>query len=55
MNLSVGYGKDRKGKTYIQALEPDIPISSPDKFKDLQNDNKVKAAIKWLRSFKNRF
>lgn len=48
MNLSVGYGADRNGKIYKEALKPDIPITSVDKFNDIANDEKVKAAIKWL-------
>jgi carboxyl-terminal processing protease len=49
MNLSVGYGADRNGKIYKEALEPDIPITSVDTFNDIANDEKVKAAIKWLK------
>jgi carboxyl-terminal processing protease len=48
MNLSVGYGADRNGKIYKDALKPDIAITSVDKFNDIANDEKVKAAIKWL-------
>ncbi|CAM3987641.1 Peptidase family S41 [Pedobacter westerhofensis] len=48
LNLSVGYGKDRNGKTYFKAIRPDISISSPDKFNDLENDRKILAAAKWL-------
>ncbi|SEL99597.1 Peptidase family S41 [Chitinophaga rupis] len=50
MNLSIGYGADRNGKIYKEALEPDIKITSVDKFNDIANDEKVKAAIKWLES-----
>ncbi|MEO6906141.1 MAG: S41 family peptidase [Ginsengibacter sp.] len=49
INLSVGYGADKNGKIYKEALEPDIPITSVDKFNDIANDEKVKAAIKWLK------
>lgn len=49
INLSVGYGADRNGKIYKKALEPDIPITSVDKFNDIANDEKVKAALKWLK------
>lgn len=49
MNLSIGYGADRNGKIYKEALEPDITITSVDKFNDLGNDEKVQAAIKWLK------
>jgi carboxyl-terminal processing protease len=49
MNLSVGYGADRNGKIYKEALEPDMPITSVDKFNDIPNDEKLKAAMKWLK------
>ena len=48
MNLSVGYGADRNGKIYKEALKPDIAITSVDKFNDIANDEKVQVAIKWL-------
>jgi len=48
MYLSVGYGADRNGEIYKEALRPDIPLSSPDKFNDIENDEKVKAAKQWL-------
>jgi len=51
MNLSIGYGADRNGKLYKKALEPDIAIKSVDKFNDLANDEKVKAAMKWLKLY----
>ena len=50
MNLSVGYGKDRNGNVYRTAIKPDISIKSPDSFNDINNDRKVKAAIKWINS-----
>lgn len=49
MNLSIGYGADRNGTVYKEALRPDIFIDGPDSFNDLANDVKVKAAIKWLK------
>ncbi len=49
INLSIGYGADRNGKIYKNAIEPDITIKSDDKFNDIANDEKVKAAIKWLK------
>lgn len=49
INLAVGYSADRNGKLYKQAIEPDIPFTSIDKFNDIANDDKVKAAIKWLK------
>ena len=52
MNLSVGYGRDRKGRNYTQAIQPDIVLNSADNFNNLLDDAKVKAAIKWLKSQK---
>jgi hypothetical protein len=49
MNLAIGYGADRNGKIYNKAILPDIPFTSVDKFNDIANDEKVKAAIKWLK------
>lgn len=49
MNLAIGYNADRKGKIYKEAIEPDIPFTSVDKFNDIENDEKVKAAMKWLK------
>lgn len=49
INLSVGYSADRYGKVYKEAIEPDIPFTSIDKFNDIENDEKVRAAIKWLK------
>ena len=48
--LSVGYGADRTGKIYKSALMPDISIVDTDKFNDLINDEKIRAAVKWLKS-----
>lgn len=49
MNLAVGYGLDKRGKAYTEAIEPDILFSSVDKFNNIKNDEKVKAAVKWLK------
>jgi carboxyl-terminal processing protease len=48
MNLAVGYSADRNEKLYKEAIEPDIPFKSVDSFNDIANDEKVKAAVKWL-------
>lgn len=48
MNLAVGYSADRNERLYKEAIEPDIPFTSVDSFNDIENDEKVKAAIKWL-------
>ena len=50
MNLSIGYGLDRNGRIYTQAIQPDIYLKKNDKFNSLVDDEKVKAAIKWLKS-----
>jgi carboxyl-terminal processing protease len=48
MNLAIGYGKDRHGKAYKEAIKPDIPFTAVDKFNDVKTDEKVKAAIDWI-------
>ncbi len=53
MLLSVGYGKDREGQIYDQAIEPDIYIKTPDSFNDIKHDRKVIAAAKWIGSQKD--
>jgi len=49
MYISVGYGVDRNGRIYKEALKPDVVFTSPDSFNNIPNDKKVKAAIKWLK------
>lgn len=49
MNLSVSYGGDRTGKVYKTAFSPDILVDSPDKFNDLEHDEKVQAAVNWIQ------
>lgn len=48
MYLSTGYGMDKTGVVYKEAIKPDIADNSPDSFNDLKNDKKVQAAIRWL-------
>jgi len=48
LRLSTGYGKDRAGKLYDTAIEPDIYMDTPDSFNDIQHDGKVLAAVKWI-------
>lgn len=48
MNLSIGYSADKYGNIYKAAIAPDIAFKSVDKFNDINNDEKVKAAQKWL-------
>lgn len=49
MNLSVGYGADKSGRLYTEAIKPDIFLDAPDSFYHLEGDAKVLAAIKWLK------
>jgi C-terminal processing protease CtpA/Prc len=49
MYISVGYGADRNGRIYKEAIKPDILFTSPDSFNDIKNDEKVKAAENWLK------
>jgi carboxyl-terminal processing protease len=46
--LSTGYGEDRKGNMYKDPIEPDVTLETPDSFNDIENDEKVKAGIKWI-------
>ena len=48
INLAVGYSADRNEKIYKEAIQPDISFTGIDKFNDIPNDEKVKAAIRWL-------
>ncbi|MCC8423474.1 S41 family peptidase [Mucilaginibacter sp. UR6-11] len=50
MNLSIGYGRDRKGTLYISAIQPDKFLNTPEDFTTPKNDLSVKAAVKWLKS-----
>ncbi len=53
MNLAIGYSADRNGKIYKDAIKPDIPFTSIDKFNDIVDDEKVKAAMKWPKQYIN--
>jgi len=48
LNLSTGYGRDKMGQIYEQALVPDISMNDPDSFNDIEHDKKVIAAIKLI-------
>ena len=50
MNLAIGYNADRNSNVYKKSIKPDIFLKSIDKFNDLENDEKVKAALKWLHN-----
>jgi C-terminal processing protease CtpA/Prc len=49
INLSIGYGIDKKGNIYSTAILPDKTIESPDSFNDLSKDEKVRFAVEWIR------
>ncbi|RAJ26352.1 S41 family peptidase [Pedobacter cryoconitis] len=48
-NLSTGYGVDSNGKVYKEALQPDILNKSMDNFNNINSDEKINAAISWLK------
>ncbi len=48
VHISTGYGADKNGRIYKQAIRPDVFVDAADSFNDLPNDGKVRAAIKWL-------
>jgi len=50
LNYSAGYGVDKNGKSYLNAIDPDITLDGVDSFNDIGNDLKVKAAVNWLKS-----
>lgn len=50
--LSTSYGRDRKGVTYKSAFKPDVIVNSADSFNNIQQDEKVKQAVKWLKENK---
>lgn len=49
MNLAIGYGADRQGLLYKEAIKPSILVVGPDSFNNLENDLKVQEAIRWLK------
>lgn len=49
MNLAIGYGADRKGTIYKKAIKPDIYANGLDSFNDIENDIKVRAALRYLK------
>jgi carboxyl-terminal processing protease len=48
MYLSTGYGMDRTGNVYKEAIKPDLVDNSPDSFNDIKNDKKVQGGVRWL-------
>jgi carboxyl-terminal processing protease len=52
LNLAVDYASDRNGKVYPEKINPGILVSDGDNFDFLKKDQKVKAAISWLKKNK---
>lgn len=50
--LSTSYGRDRNGVMYKSAFKPDILVRSTDSFNNIQQDEKLKQAVKWLKQNK---
>jgi carboxyl-terminal processing protease len=48
LNLSTSFSIDRNKKVYKLSVPPDIFIRGEDDFNNIENDKKVKAAMKWL-------
>ncbi|MBZ4188113.1 S41 family peptidase [Niabella beijingensis] len=51
--IASSYGRDANETIYKGIIQPDISIISPDSFNDLKKDEKVKAAIKWIKNQMN--
>ena len=49
LNLAVDFDADRTGKIYRDHITPEISISGGDDFENLERDQKVKAALDWLK------
>lgn len=50
LNLSTANSVDRNSKVYKDIVKPDIIIKGEDNFNSIENDIKVKAAVKWLKN-----
>ena len=46
--LSTGYGMDRNGIIYTDAITPDITDDGIDQFNNIANDPKIKKAMQWI-------
>jgi len=49
MNLSTSFSQDRDHNIYKNSVTPDLPIDGGDNFEDIHLDEKVKAAIDWIK------
>lgn len=48
--LAESYTIDRNGKIYLKDVEPAIRFNGGDNFSDLSEDEKIKAAIRWINN-----
>ncbi|MBL7997783.1 MAG: protease/peptidase, partial [Candidatus Kapabacteria bacterium] len=49
LNLSTTHSIDRNNTVYKVTVEPDVIIRGEDDFNAVTQDNKVKAALQWLK------
>ncbi|RYY18454.1 MAG: hypothetical protein EOP41_10615 [Sphingobacteriaceae bacterium] len=49
LNLAVDFDADRTGRIYRDYITPEIIVTGGDNFKNLEKDEKVKAALNWLK------
>jgi carboxyl-terminal processing protease len=47
--IGESYTRDKTGKVYLGEVSPSIAVIGGDNFIDLTKDNKIQAAIKWLK------
>jgi carboxyl-terminal processing protease len=48
LNLSITYSIDKNKKVYKLSVPPDMLIRGEDDFNNIENDKKIKVAMKWL-------
>jgi carboxyl-terminal processing protease len=46
--IAISYGSDRNDVPYYSAIQPDVIVKGTDNFNDLSQDDKVKAAVRWI-------
>ena len=49
LNLAVDFDSDRTGKIYRNVVIPELPVHGGDDFEHLKVDQKVEAALNWLK------
>ncbi len=52
LDYAYAYAEDRNGNAYKNGVSPDITVVMGDDYKNLGNDKKVQAAIKWFKEQK---